>query len=154
MKEYEEKLIAYLEQEESDAEHLSFAQSCHSVAEAAAAAECDPEDVVKSICMIDSDKNMIVAIVKGEDRASTSRVGKALNIARPRTASPEEIIDYTGFPCGGTPSFGYSATFVVDPKVLEKSVVYTGGGSARSLVRVSPETLLRLNQAMVARVRK
>ena len=36
--------------------------------------------------MINSEGNLIIAIVKGEDRASISRVAKALNIDRPRTA--------------------------------------------------------------------
>jgi len=99
--------------------------------------------------MIDSDQNLIVAIVKGEDRASTSRVAKALKIDRPRIANPEEILDHTAFPCGGTPSFGFSAIFLVDPKVLDKKLVYTGGGSDTSLVRVSSATLLKLNQGKV-----
>jgi len=154
MKESEEILKQYLEQTENDAEHLSFDQSCHSVNEAAKAVGGTPDDLVKNICMIDSDQNLIVAIVKGEDRASTSRVAKALKIDRPRIAKPEEIIDHTGFPCGGTPSFGFSAIFLVDPKVLDKKVVYTGGGSETSLVRVSSATLLKLNQGKVARVRK
>lgn len=154
MQEHENKLKRFLEQNKSDAKHLSFAQSCHSVAEAAAAVEGDPQDIVKNICMIDSEQNMIVAIVKGEDRASTSRVAKALNIDRPRIATPEEILDQTGYPCGGTPSFGFPARFVVDSKVLDKELVYTGGGSSTSLVHVSPEALLKLNQGKVARVRK
>jgi prolyl-tRNA editing enzyme YbaK/EbsC (Cys-tRNA(Pro) deacylase) len=154
MKKYENSLKEFLEQSENEAEHLSFEQSCHSVTEAAATVGCDPEDLVKNICMIDSEQNLIVAIVKGEDRASTSRVAKALNIDRPRTATPEEILDHTGFPCGGTPSFGYNATFIVDPKVFDKEVVYTGGGSDTSLVRISSKALLKLNQGKVARVRK
>ncbi len=154
MKESEEKLKRYLEQTENDAEHLSFNQSCHSVNEAAEAVGGAPGDLVKSICMIDSNQNLIVAIVKGEDRASTSRVAKALKIDRPRVAKPEEILNLTGFPCGGTPSFGFSAIFLVDPKVLDKKLVYTGGGSDTSLVHISSATLLKLNQGQVARVRK
>ncbi|MDA3903742.1 MAG: YbaK/EbsC family protein [Desulfuromusa sp.] len=154
MKQYENKLKQYLEQTTNDAEHLSFDQSCHSVTQAAEAVGGNPDDLVKNICMIDSNQNMIVAIVKGDHRASTSRVAKALKIDRPRTATPEEILECTGFPCGGTPSFGFSARFLVDPKVLDKKVVYTGGGSETSLVRISSESLLDLNQGKVVRVRK
>ncbi|MCP4408530.1 MAG: hypothetical protein GY807_12355, partial [Gammaproteobacteria bacterium] len=68
--------------------------------------------------MIDDQGNLIVAIVKGEDRASTSRVAKALGITRPRVAEPEEILQKTGYPCGGTPSFGYPAIFLIDPRVI------------------------------------
>jgi hypothetical protein len=42
MNEYEFKLKYYLEQIGSDAEHLSFNQSCHSVTDAAEAVGADP----------------------------------------------------------------------------------------------------------------
>ena len=104
--------------------------------------------------MNDAQGTVIVAIVKGEDRASTSRVAKALETEQVRTMLPEEMLDATGYPCGGTPSFGFSATFLIDPKVMEKDEVYTGGGSATSLVRVSPQALLQATGGQVARVRK
>jgi prolyl-tRNA editing enzyme YbaK/EbsC (Cys-tRNA(Pro) deacylase) len=102
MREYEEKLRAIIEEGGIEAEHLSFDRSCHSVAEAALTVGAKPEDFVKSICMVGGEGRAIVAIVKGEDRASTSRVAKALGITRPRVASPVEILDLTGFPVGGT----------------------------------------------------
>ena len=96
MREHEERLKAIIEERSIDAEHLSFDLSCHSVAEAARTVGAEPEDFVKSICMVDRDGNAVVAIVKGEDRASTSRVAKALGIERPRVASPDEILEFTG----------------------------------------------------------
>jgi Cys-tRNA(Pro)/Cys-tRNA(Cys) deacylase len=42
----------------------------------------------------------------------------------------------------------------VDPRVLEKDRVYLGGGSERSLVRMSTRELVRANGGRVARVRK
>lgn len=154
MNNYEEKLKAYLKKKHIVGKHLSFEQSCHSVEEAAKAANANTEDFVKNICMIDSNGNLIVAIVKGEDRASTSRVKKALKIERPRTTTPEEILEKTGFPCGGTPSFGFTATFLIDPKVMEKEIVYSGGGSENSLIKISSKELLRANNGTIIRVRK
>lgn len=150
-----EKSFRELIQEQSiDAEHLVFERSCHSVEEAAAAVNGSPDDFVKNLCMVDSEGNLIVAIVKGEDRASTTRVGKALSIAPPRMAKAEEIAAKTGFPAGGVPSFGFEATFLIDPRVMEKEVVYSGGGSERALIRVSPEELQRMNKGRVVRIRK
>lgn len=153
MNDYDRKLSQYMQEHRIEGEHLVFSQSCHSVAEAAAAAGVLPTDFVKNICMLDTQGRAIIAIVKGEDRASTSRVAKALQIERPRTAKPEEILDKTGYPCGGTPSFGYEACFLIDPKVMEKDIVYTGGGSEYALVRVSPQELMRANQGRVVRIR-
>ena len=154
MREFEEKLKRIIEDKGIDAEHLSFDKYCRSVAEAARTVSAEPEDFVKSICMVGGEGGVIVAIVKGEDRASTSRVAKALGIKRPRVASPDEILGLTGFPVGGTPGFGFDAQFLVDPRVLEKEWVYLGGGSERSLVRMSPQELVKANGGRVARVRK
>ena len=154
MREYEEKLKRIIEERGIDAEHLSFDKYCRTVAEAARTVGAEPEDFVKSICMVDGDGGVIVAIVKGEDRASTSRVAKALGTERPRVASPDEILGLTGFPVGGTPGFGFDARFLVDPRVLDKDRVYLGGGSERSLVRMSTRELVRANGGRVARVRK
>ncbi len=147
-------LKQWLSEHSVEGEHLSFDVSCHSVADAAKAVEAPPEDFVKNVCMLDADGRLIVAIVKGEHSVSTSRVGKALGIERPRPATPEEILELTGYPCGGTPSFGFEAIFLVDPKVLERDVVYTGGGSEQSLVRIRVQELLKANGAQVVRVRR
>lgn len=154
MKTYEDKLSAYLASQIPSAEHLVFEQSCHSVAEAAEAANASPDELVKNVCMVDSDNNLIVAIVRGADRVSTSRVGKALGVERPRMATLEEVLEKTTYPCGGVPSFGYSAVFLVDPRVTELESVLSGGGSERALVRVNTKDLLQANNAQVVRVRK
>jgi Cys-tRNA(Pro)/Cys-tRNA(Cys) deacylase len=153
MNAYDRKLSQYMQEHHIDGELLVFSQSCHSVAEAAAAAGVLPSDLVKNICMLDAQGSAIIAIVKGEDRVSASRVAKALQIERPRTAEAAEILEKTGYPCGGTPSFGYEARFLIDPKVMEKDFVYTGGGSEYALVRVSPQELMRANQGHVVRIR-
>jgi len=154
MNQFKRKLSNFLLNNNIYAQHLIFEQSCHSVQEAAKAAGTSPENFVKNICMIDNDGNLIVAIVKGEDRASTSRVSKVLNIERPRIASPEEILEKTGYPCGGVPSFGYKALFLIDTKVMEKDVVYTGGGSQNSLVKISTRELQKANNAEIVKIRK
>lgn len=154
MKRFETKLKDYISRNDLDAEHLVFEVSCHSVEEAANAANSSPDNLVKNICFIDENGNLIVAIVKGTDRVSTTEIGKTLNIAPPRAATPEEILEKTGYPCGGVPSFGYSAQFLIDPKVMEMDVVFTGGGSPNSLVKISPVTLQKANKGVVTKIRK
>jgi len=150
----EQRLQAYIQEQDIQAEHLSFNQPCHSVAEAALAVNASPEELVKNICLLDSDDQLITAIVKGEDRVSVSRIAKTLQRDGLRLAAPEEILAKTGYPCGGTPSFGYQAMFLIDPKVMEREIVYTGGGSETSLVKISTEALVRANQGTILRIRK
>jgi prolyl-tRNA editing enzyme YbaK/EbsC (Cys-tRNA(Pro) deacylase) len=151
---YADKLKNYIKEHNIKAEHLRFEQSCHSVADAVKAANADPWDFVKNICMVDTKGRLIVAIVKGEDRASTKRVAKVLGIERPRVAIPDEIIKKSGYPVGGTPSFGYKAIFLIDPRVMEKEYVYSGGGSNKSLVRISTTELQKANNGEIIRIRK
>jgi prolyl-tRNA editing enzyme YbaK/EbsC (Cys-tRNA(Pro) deacylase) len=151
---FEEKLRLFMATKGVAGEHRVFSESCHSVAEAAAAVGGNPEDLVKNVCLMDENSRFIVAIVKGEDRASTSRVAQALGARKVRTASPAEVLERTGYPAGGTPSFGYEAIFLIDPKVLEKEKVYTGGGSENALVLIAPPEIQRANQGRIVRIRK
>ena len=75
---YEEKLKEFIRENHIQAEHLSFDQSCHSVAEAALAVHATAEDFVKNICLITKAGDLMVAIVKGEDRTSLERIGSCL----------------------------------------------------------------------------
>jgi prolyl-tRNA editing enzyme YbaK/EbsC (Cys-tRNA(Pro) deacylase) len=154
MNHYEEKIKHYIQDNHLQAEHLSFLTSCHSVEEAAKSVHTSAENLVKNICLLDQQGNLIVAIVKGEDRVSLKKIGEVLGIEAPRPAKPEEILEKTNFICGGVPSFGYLATFLIDPKVMEKEMVYSGGGSENSLIKISPQELQRANQGQIIKIRE
>ena len=154
MNNYEKQLRTYIEEQHIQAEHLSLNQPCHTVDQAARAVNATPQDLVKNICLVDTNGHLITAIVKGEDRVSTSRIAKILEKDVLRFATPAEILEKTGYPCGGTPSFGYQATFLIDPKVMEREIVFTGGGSETSLVKIQTEELVRANQGTIVRICK
>ncbi len=154
MNPHEEKLKQFISANHMQAEHLTFAQSTHSVAEAAQAVGATAQDFVKSICLISKTGQMVVAVVKGEDRADRGAVQRLLNLAKLSIASPTEMLEKTGYPAGGTPPFGFDALFVMDERVFEKPMVYAGGGSEQSLIRVAPEELKRVNGAQVGVIRQ
>jgi Cys-tRNA(Pro)/Cys-tRNA(Cys) deacylase len=155
MKKYLEKIKEVISDFSMQVELLVFEQSCHSVAEAASAVGARPEDFVKSICMVAPDDRLIVAIIKGEDRVSPTNVAAALGLDRkPRLAAAEEILARTGYPCGGTPAFGFPADFYMDERVFENEIVYSGGGDENALVRADPRELQRVNGAIIACLRK
>jgi Cys-tRNA(Pro)/Cys-tRNA(Cys) deacylase len=154
MDEYETKLDSWLVANEVAAEQLFFKKSCHSVAAAAEAANADPDHFIKSICLKLDTGTLIVAIVKGEDRVSTKRVAKVMGSSEARLATPNEILEETGFPVGGTPPFGFKATFLIDPRVMEKDVVFAGGGSTKSLLHLKTKALQQANNGRTVRIRK
>jgi len=153
MDEFEQKLKKFLETNSVRAEQILFRESVHSVEEAARALNASAADLIKSIVFLGSDQ-LIVAIVSGEDRVSSGRVGRALEVPVPRIATSKEVLKYTGYPIGGVPPFGYHATVLIDTRVLQKKILYGGGGSPRSLVRISPSELLRVSSGIVADIRE
>lgn len=151
---FAQRILDYIEINKINAEHLQFSVSCHSVEEAAEAAGVTSDDFVKNICLLGPDRELAVAIVRGVDRVNTKKVAQLLGVKKTRMATAEEILERTGFPCGGTPSFGFKAKFLVDEQVLSMSVIYTGGGSQTSLVRSTPQDIIAANNATIADIIK
>ncbi len=152
---YLDKIRAYIGENDLQVEHLVFERSCHSVAEAVETVGASPEDFVKNICLITPDDRLIVAIIKGEDRVSLVNAAAAIGLeGKLRLASADEILTKTGYPCGGTPSFGFVADFYMDERVFDKSLVYTGGGDENALVHANPRELQRVNGAIIACLRR
>lgn len=151
---YEQKLKRYIAENGIQAEHLTFTQSTHSVAEAAEAVGATAEDFVKSICLVTKAGEVVVAIIKGEDRVDRGAVQRLLGLSKLSIASPAEMLKKTGFPAGGTPPFGFAATYVMDERVFECAFVYAGGGSVQSLIRSTPDELRRVNGAQIGVVRQ
>lgn len=154
MNEYEQKLKDFIANNHVQAEHLTFSTTCHSVEEAAASAHASLEDFVKNICMVKNDGSIIVAIVKGEDKVDRDKVALVLNIDNPKMGDLEALLLKTGYPAGGIPSFGYDATFLIDPRVMKKEFIYSGGGSDKSLVKISPKNLQEANGGVIVDIRK
>lgn len=157
MDEYGEKLSEYIKQHSINAEHLVFATSCHSVEEAAASANASIDQFVKNVCIInETDNSLMVCIVPGSKRLDMKKLSAILGVANKklRMAKAEEILEKTGYPMGGTPSFGYSAKFFIDNEVMAKDIVYSGGGSQNALTKVSPLEIIRINNAARADLSK
>jgi len=154
MNEYEKKLQQYLKDNQIEATHVQFEKIVHSVEDACRETGGVPDDFVKTICLIASDDSLICALVLGSSRVSTSKVGRALGIERPPMATPEQALEKTGYKVGGTPPFGYKATILMDPLIMERDEVYVGGGGPRAMVKMTTKELLRVSGGTLIRVRK
>ncbi|MFW9788841.1 MAG: aminoacyl-tRNA deacylase [Candidatus Thorarchaeota archaeon] len=144
----------YIDANELEAEILNMRGRVHSVDAASKELGVPPERFIKTVVFLDGDR-VVLAIVKGTDRVSSKRVGKALNTPPPKLASPEEAFDLTGFAVGGTPPIAIkNAEVLIDPKVMEMTEVIGGGGTDRHLLRIGPATILKETGAEVVRIRK
>ena len=155
MNQYEQKLLEFISKNKIKAEHLVFQTSCHSVEEAAVSANAKPEDFVKNVCVMnESNGEFIVAIVPGHKRLDLKKLAALVGSKKLRLANAQEILEKTGYPMGGTPSFGYNARFFIDDESFAKEIVYSGGGSQNALTKVSPLEMIRINNAIKADLTK
>ena len=152
--EFSEKLTCFIKVRGISAQHLHFDKPCHSVAEAAHASNTSEKDFIKSICFISENDSLIVAIVKGEDRVDKRAVAEFFEINKLQKATATEVLEKTGYPTGGVPPFGYPAYFVIDKRVFEKDIVYGGGGSGYSLIKLSPQEIVNITGASIADIRQ
>jgi len=154
--EYSRGIEDWLRRENVDAEILSFARSVHSVEEAVAISGHPVESITKSIVMLTPAGRFVIAMVPAINRVSTERVRKILRLdQRPRMATAEEVETRIGQQVGGNSPFNASdAKILIDPKLLERDWILTGGGDDRHLVKISTEELKRVINYTEARVRK
>jgi prolyl-tRNA editing enzyme YbaK/EbsC (Cys-tRNA(Pro) deacylase) len=68
-----------------------------------------------------------------------------------KLATPETVVEVTGFLVGAMPPFGHRQPLhtVIDRRVLEKPIVYAGGGSDNALLRLEPGIILQVTQGEV-----
>ncbi|MFQ5544570.1 MAG: aminoacyl-tRNA deacylase [Acidiferrobacterales bacterium] len=146
----------WIEDNNVNAEMLSFSERVYTVEEAVAVSGYPVERFTKSIVMLTSDERLVIALVPADARASTDRVRKALGLTdRPRIVTPEESERYLGQQLGGnSPLNAPNATILIDSKVLERDWILTGGGDDRNLVKIPVAELKRVVTYTEVRVRK
>ena len=133
----------FIEKNRIDAEILEFKQPVMTVEQAVRMAGCRRDEIIKSIVLIDSQDNPIIAIVDGKSRVSLRKVkeilGKNIRIAKAR-----EVERKTGYKIGGVPPIGHRFKTMIDRKIIDKKYVYGGGGDSRRLIKISPKQIVRL----------
>ena len=156
MSDSSDRIERWIEDNNVNAEMLSFSKRVYTVKEAVAASGYPVERFTKSIVMLTSDERLVIALVPADARASTERVRKALSLVdRPRIVTAEESERYLGQQLGGnSPLNAPNATILIDPKVLERDWILTGGSDDRNLVKIPVAELRRVVTYTAARVRK
>jgi len=119
---------------------------------AAQAVGTSPDQIVKSVLFTIGEKR-VLAIASGltliEQRAIASHYG--VGRKRVKLATPEIVLDVTGYPVGTVPPFGHlnNVHTLIDPQVLAMSEIYAGGGAHNALVRLYPGDILRGSEAEI-----
>jgi Cys-tRNA(Pro) deacylase len=119
---------------------------------AAEAAGCRLAQIVKSLLFsLDGGGRYALVMVPGDRRADRAKVAAELGAKRAKPASPQEVLDVTGFEVGGVAPFPLRG---VEACLLERSlvthdVVWVGAGTPQHMAVLAPADLARVTRARV-----
>jgi prolyl-tRNA editing enzyme YbaK/EbsC (Cys-tRNA(Pro) deacylase) len=137
-------------------EVVSFDESTHTAAEAAAAVGAELGQIVKSLVFVapreDGGLEPIVCLVSGPDRVDVARLAAVAAEPEIRRATAREADELTGFTIGGIPPIGHQGPVRVfmDPHLGRHPTVWAAAGLPTAVFEVPPATLRTLSNATVA----
>jgi prolyl-tRNA editing enzyme YbaK/EbsC (Cys-tRNA(Pro) deacylase) len=110
------------------------------------------ENIAKSIVLIDSDGNPLLAIVKAKSRVSHRRIKQLLAVRDVRLASPKEVLEHSGYPAGGVPPFNNIKRVLLDLQVLKSETCIVGGGDVNKLMEVKTQDIVDTLKPKIAEI--
>jgi prolyl-tRNA editing enzyme YbaK/EbsC (Cys-tRNA(Pro) deacylase) len=145
---YSEKLELFLKSRNLWHRFIEFDEPVSTVEQAARKVQVDM--IVKSIVMVDSGGDSLLAIIPAKKRVSHKKLKSILSVRDVRLASPEEVLKHSGYPAGGVPPFNNITRILVDPQVLERDTVIVGGGDVDKLLEVKTTDIVAVLGARTA----
>lgn len=119
---------------------------------AALAVGSNVDQILKSILFL-VDEHPILAIACGLANIGRRAIADLYDVGkkRVRLASPDRVLEITGYEVGAMPPFGHRQPLdtLMERKVLDNSVAYAGGGADNSLLCLDPHDILRVTAARV-----
>jgi len=135
---------------------VTFDESTHTAADAAAALQVELGQIVKSLVFVapaaDGELEPIVCLVSGANRVDLARLAAVSGDPDIRRATAREANDLTGFVIGGIPPIGFprAVRVIMDPDLGRYPVVWAAAGLPTAVFGVPPATLLALANAVVS----
>lgn len=134
------------------AEILEMDESTRTAEDAARAAGCEIDQIVKSVIFRgDSDGHVVLFLTAGGNRVDA---GKASAVAgTPLGKADAKLIRAeTGFAIGGVSPIGHvnPVRAFMDPRLLEFEVVWAAAGTPRHIFAADPTEIQRISGAQVA----
>ena len=136
-------------------EVVTFDESTHTAAEAAAALGVELAQIVKSLVFVvpgEAGPEPLLCLVAGHNRVDLARLAAVTGAADLRRASAREAHDMTGFAIGGIPPIGHlrPPRVIMDPDLGLYPIVWAAAGLSTAVFGVPPATLRILSNATVA----
>ena len=145
------RVAAFLAEAKVEARLQEFPEGTGTAAEAAEAAGCRLDQIVKSLVFA-HDGGFVLALVPGDKRADRAKVAAAAGFEKAKVAGPDEVRQATGFEPGAVAPFALATPLnvLVDRALLVHDVVWIGAGSERHVAALAPADLVRLARGRAA----
>ncbi|MBI9084393.1 MAG: YbaK/EbsC family protein [Desulfobacterales bacterium] len=148
-------LQQFIDRHRIDAAILNLNEHTATVADAARALEVETDQIIKSLVFRHNDDALLV-IASGLARVDRKKLAAFLGVGRKKVkfANPEEVLRITGYVVGSMPPFGHRTRLrtLIDTEVTGLGTVFGGGGSLNTMMRLTPDELLRVTGAEVVSV--
>ena len=128
--------------------------STRTAQEAAAAANCQVGQIVKSLVFMTKDSQEPVLILTSGDNQVDEKIAGVQIGKEIRFASPDFVREQTGFAIGGVSPYGLirEIPIYIDRDLLDHSIIWVAAGSHHAVIRIQPETLLQTTSCQVISV--
>ena len=127
---------------------IEFNESVRTVEEAARKVSADK--IIKSIVLVGSDKQPILAILPAKNKISYKKIKALLKVKDVRLAQPDEVLEHSGYPVGGVPPFNKISRILLDPTVQRIARSIAGGGDPDKLVELETRDILEFLDPIIA----
>ncbi len=131
---------------------LEMAQGTRTAAEAAAAADCHIDQIMKSmIYRGEADGRAVLFLTAGGNRVDPDKASQVAGEALGK-ADAGLVRTQTGFAIGGVAPIGHLNPIrsFIDPRLLEFSIIWAAAGTPRHIFAVDPVEIHRLSEAVKA----
>lgn len=141
-------MAAALREARVEARLEEFREGTPTAEDAAAAAGCRLEQIVKSL-LFACDGRWVLVLVPGDRRADRAKVASEARCRRVRIAGAADVLRVTGFEAGGVAPFPLPEveTVLIERTLLTHDVVWIGAGSRSHMAALAPADLVRVARA-------
>ena len=116
---------------------------------------CKVAHIAKSI-VFEGPEGAVVVITSGSNRVERKRKLKRILGFKPGMASPEYVLESTGYAIGGVPPFGHTmpVTVLMDEDLMQYDMVWGAGGTPQTVFPITPKELMDVSGAVIGDVKQ
>jgi Cys-tRNA(Pro) deacylase len=132
-------------------EIVQLSRHCRTAARAAELLGVPVAEVVKSLVFL-VDEAPLLVVVPGDATVDTARLADALGAHQATLARGPQVLEATGYKTGAVPPCALASDLpvVADPRVFEPAVVYCGGGTTTTMLKIRSADLRTFVRPRVA----